>query len=187
MIKEEQFKESKTDKITKIYENIVNLLVILIIPLIIATLFMSLFTVLYAFINSVIVIYSEDFKRLLTGQGYIFNLKPHDEIISGLIRSILNFFVLVELFRIFLGVAHYKRIRKREVIEATMVYLVREIILFVFNEHVNIQEFFGFGFLILTLSISYVVVGRDYREFKFRKFKSMLKSKSFIKKDEKNL
>ncbi|EDP75796.1 phosphate-starvation-inducible PsiE family protein [Hydrogenivirga sp. 128-5-R1-1] len=135
------------------YNKVVNLLVILTVPIIILTLITAIFIILYDL-------------RLFTAhivEGE-FRLE-HEEAFKLLIKNILNFFVLIELFRVFLDVIEYKRIRKRQMLEAGIVFVVREIVIAMFDHRFSYTDLIGYSVLILALGITYVLMERSWFEF----------------------
>jgi uncharacterized membrane protein (DUF373 family) len=154
------FSESFSRKALNFYNRFVNLLVILTVPIIILTLITAIFIILYDL-------------RLFTAhivEGE-FRLE-HEEAFKLLIKNILNFFVLIELFRVFLDVIEYKRIRKRQMLEAGIVFVVREIVIAMFEHRFSYTDLIGYAVLLLALGITYVLMERSWFEFvKFMRYK----------------
>ncbi len=156
------------------YNRVVNFLVIITVPIVILTLVLAIFIILYDLRLFATHIVEGEFKL------------EHEEAFKILIKNILNFFVLIELFRVFLDVIEYKRIRKRQMLEAGIVFVVREIVIAMFDHRFSYTDLIGYAVLLLALGITYVLMERSYlelvkftrrnpisREFKqvYRKFK----------------
>ncbi len=142
------------------YNSFVNLLVILTVPLIILTLIIAILIILYDL-------------RLFTAHIVQGHLKlEHEEAFKLLIKNILNFFVLIELFRVFLDVIEYKRIRKRQMLEAGIVFVVREVVIAMFEHRFTYTDLIGYGVLLVALGVTYVLMERSWFEFvKFIRYK----------------
>ena len=147
------FSDSFSKKALDFYNRFVNLLVIMTVPIIILTLITAILIILYDL-------------RLFTAHivGGEFRLE-HEEAFKLLIKNILNFFVLIELFRVFLDVIEYKRIRKRQMLEAGIVFVVREIVIAMFEHRFTYTDLIGYGVLLLSLGVTYVLMERSWFEF----------------------
>jgi uncharacterized membrane protein (DUF373 family) len=144
-------------KAVNFYNRFVNLLVIITIPIIIFTFVIAIGIILYDL-------------RLFTAHFVEGQLKiEYEEGFKLLIRNILNLFVLIELFRVFLDVIEHHRIRKRQILEAGIVFVVREIILILFEHKTHYTEMIGYAIVLLSLGITYILMEKTYLEFlKFR-------------------
>jgi uncharacterized membrane protein (DUF373 family) len=134
------------------YNSFVNLLVIFTVPIIILTLMIAIGIILYDL-------------RLFTAyiaEGRI--VLEHEKAFKLLIRNILNFFVLIELFRVFLDVIEYRRIRKRQMLEAGIVFVVREIIIAMFDHRFTYLDLIGYAVLLVALGVTYVLIERSWVE-----------------------
>ena len=142
------------------YNSFVNLLVILTVPIIILTLMMAVAIILYDL-------------RLFTAHVVGGELRlEHEEAFKLLIRNILNFFVLIELFRVFLDVIEFKRIRKRQILEAGIVFVVREIVIAMFDHKFEYTDLIGYAVLLVALGITYVLMERSWFEYvKFMRYR----------------
>ncbi len=147
------FSDSFSKKALNFYNRFVNLLVILTVPIIILTLMTAILIILYDL-------------RLFTAHivGGEFRLE-HEEAFKLLIKNILNFFVLIELFRVFLDVIEYKRIRKRQMLEAGIVFVVREIVIALFNHRFTYTDLLGYSALLIALGVTYVLMEKSWFEF----------------------
>ncbi len=147
------FSERFSKKALSFYNRFVNLLVIVTVPIIIFTLVMAVLIILYDL-------------RLFTAQIVEGRLElEHEEAFRLLIRNILNFFVLIELFRVFLDVIEYKRIRKRQMLEAGIVFVVREIVIAMFEHRFTYTDLIGYAVLLVGLGVTYVLMERSWFEF----------------------
>ncbi len=142
------------NKAVNFYNKFVNLLVIVTIPIIIFTLVIAIGIILYDL-------------RLFAAHFVEGELKiEYEEGFKLLIRNILNLFVLIELFRVFLDVIEHHRIRKRQILEAGIVFVVREIILILFEHKTSFTDMFGYAAILLSLGITYILMEKTYLEFK---------------------
>ena len=143
------FSERFSRRALSFYNSFVNLLVILTVPIIILTLVIAVVIILYDL-------------RLFTAYIVEGELRlEHEEAFKLLIKNILNFFVLIELFRVFLDVIEYKRIRKRQMLEAGIVFVVREIVIAMFDHKFTYTDLIGYAVLILALGITFVLMERS--------------------------
>ncbi len=144
--------EKFSKKALDFYNKFVNLLVIITVPIIILTLITAIAIILYDL-------------RLFTAHITEGGLKlEHEEAFKLLIKNILNFFVLIELFRVFLDVIEYKRIRKRQMLEAGIVFVVREIVIAMFEHRFEYTDLIGYGVLLVALGITYVLIEKSWIE-----------------------
>ncbi len=142
--------ERFSKKAFNFYNGFVNMLVILTVPIVILTLIIAILIILYDL-------------RLFTAhiaEGKI--VLEHEEAFKLLIKNILNFFVLIELFRVFLDVIEYRRIRKRQMLEAGIVFVVREIIIAMFDQRVTYTDLIGYAVLLIALGVTYVLIERSW-------------------------
>ncbi len=147
------FSDSFSKKALNFYNSFVNLLVILTVPIIILTLITAIVIILYDL-------------RLFTAHIVEGHLRlEHEEAFKLLIKNILNFFVLIELFRVFLDVIEYRRIRKRQMLEAGIVFVVREIVISMFEHRFTYTDLIGYGVLLVSLGVTYVLMERSWFEF----------------------
>ncbi len=147
------FSDKFSKKALNFYNGFVNLLVIITVPIIILTLIIAILIILYDL-------------RLFT--AYIAEGKlvvEHEEAFKLLIKNILNFFVLIELFRVFLDVIEYRRIRKRQMLEAGIVFVVREIVIAMFEHRFTYTDLIGYAVLLVALGVTYVLIERSWFEF----------------------
>lgn len=132
----------------RFYNNFVNFLVIITLPIILLTLLISIVIILY------------DLRHfsayIVEGQLRL----EHEEAFKLLIKNILNFFVLIELFRVFLDVIEYRRIRMRQMLEAGVVFVVREIVVAMFEHRTQYTDMIGFAVLLLSLGVTFVLLER---------------------------
>ena len=146
-----------TDRVSRkalnFYNGFVNFLVIITVPIVILTLIIAILIILYDL-------------RLFTTYLTEGRLIPHrEEAFRLLIKNVLNFFVLIELFRVFLDVIEYRRIRKRQMLEAGIVFVVREIVVSVFEHRFTYTDLIGYAVLLLALGITYILMERGVPEF----------------------
>ncbi len=150
-------KQSTQDSFSKkafnFYNRVVNFLVIITVPIIILTLVLAILIILYDLRLFATHIMEGEFKL------------EHGEAFKVLIKNILNFFVLIELFRVFLDVIEYKRIRKRQMLEAGIVFVVREIVIAMFEHRFSYTDLIGYAVLLVALGITYVLMEKSYFEF----------------------
>jgi len=145
-------KISKTEKFSQralsFYNRFVDLLVIFTLPIVILTLLISIIIILYD-----LRLFS---AYIVEGQLRL----EHEEAFKLLIKNILNFFVLIELFRVFLDVIEYRRIRMRQMLEAGVVFVVREIVVAMFEHRSEYTDMIGYAVLLLALGITYILMER---------------------------
>ena len=147
------FSDEFSKRALNFYNKVVNLLVILTVPIILVTLVMAIFIILYDL-------------RLFTAYVVEGQLKvEHEEAFKLLIKNILNFFVLIELFRVFLDVIEYKRIRKRQMLEAGIVFVVREIVIAMFEHRFHYTDLIGYAVLLIALGVTYVLMEKSWIDF----------------------
>ena len=154
------FSDTFSKRALNFYNGFVNLLVILTVPIIILTLIMAVGIILYDL-------------RLFTAHVVEGELRvEHEEAFKLLIKNILNFFVLIELFRVFLDVIEYKRIRKRQMLEAGIVFVVREIVIAMFDHRFEYTDLIGYAVLLIALGVTYVLMERSWFEYvKFMRYR----------------
>jgi len=146
------FSENFSRRALSFYNSFVNLLVILTVPIIIFTLITAIFIILYDL-------------RLFTAHIVEGELRlEHEEAFKLLIKNILNFFVLIELFRVFLDVIEYKRIRKRQMLEAGIVFVVREIVIAMFDHRFSYTDLIGYAVLLIALGVTYILMEKSWIE-----------------------
>ncbi len=146
------FSDAFSKRALKFYNSFVNLLVILTVPIIILTLIIAIGIILYDL-------------RLFTAYVVEGQLRiEHEEAFKLLIKNILNFFVLIELFRVFLDVIEYRRIRKRQMLEAGIVFVVREIVIAMFDHRFTYLDLIGYAVLLIALGVTYVLIERSWVE-----------------------
>ncbi len=145
------FSPSFIKKVIDFYNKFVSLLVMLTIPIIIFTLIMAVIIIIF------------DLRYFIT--HFTEELTHRDkEAFKYLIINVLNFFVLVELFRMFLDVIEYQRLRKRQMIEAGIIFVLREIIISLFSQKFDFLHIAGFSILLLSLAIAFVLMNKMARE-----------------------
>jgi len=140
-------------KAVDFYNKFVNFIAIFMIPILMLTLLIAVGIILY------------DLRLFF---DYFVNAqieKEYDKAFKLLVRNILNFFVLIELFKVFIDVLEFRRIRKRQIIEAGIVFVVREIILIVFEHKFTFADLVGFGVLLFSLGITYILLERSYLDY----------------------
>ncbi len=146
------FSESFSKRALHFYNSFVNLLVILTVPIIIFTLITAIVIILYDL-------------RLFTAHIVEGEIRlEHEEAFKLLIKNILNFFVLIELFRVFLDVIEYKRIRKRQMLEAGIVFVVREIVIAMFDHRFSYLDLIGYAALLIALGVTYILMEKSWIE-----------------------
>ncbi|GAB6065593.1 phosphate-starvation-inducible PsiE family protein [Aquifex pyrophilus] len=140
-------------KAVDFYNKFVNFIAIFMIPILMLTLLIAVGIIFYD-----LRLFVEYFFHIPTTQEY-------DKAFKLLVRNILNFFVLIELFKVFIDVLEYRRIRKRQIIEAGIVFVVREIILIVFEHRFTFTDLVGFGILLFSLGITYMLLEKSYLDY----------------------
>ncbi|AAC07833.1 phosphate-starvation-inducible PsiE family protein [Aquifex aeolicus] len=140
-------------KMVDIYNKFVNFVAILMIPILMLTLLIAIAIIFYD-----LRLFVDYFLHGAVAEEY-------DKAFKLLVRNILNFFVLIELFKVFIDVLEFRRIRKRQIIEAGIVFVVREIILIVFEHRFTFWDLLGFGALLLALGLTYVLLEKSYMEY----------------------
>ncbi len=141
---------SKTERFSQralnFYNRFVDLLVIFTLPIVLLTLLISIIIILYD-----LRLFS---AYIVEGQLRL----EHEEAFKLLIKNILNFFVLIELFRVFLDVIEYRRIRMRQMLEAGVVFVVREIVVAMFEHRSEYTDMIGYAVLLLSLGITFLLM-----------------------------
>ncbi|RUM31364.1 MAG: hypothetical protein DSY32_01210 [Aquifex sp.] len=140
-------------KVIDIYNKFVNLIAIFMIPILMLTLLIAIAIIFY------------DLRLFVDYFIHGEVAKEYDKAFKLLVRNILNFFVLIELFKVFIDVLEFRRIRKRQIIEAGIVFVVREIILVVFEHRFTFWDLLGFGTLLFSLGLTYVLLEKSYIEY----------------------
>ncbi|NPA32715.1 MAG: hypothetical protein GXO04_03710 [Aquificae bacterium] len=140
-------------KAVDFYNKFVNFIAIFMIPILMLTLLIAVGIILYDLRLFVDYFLKEEL------------VKEYDKAFKLLVRNILNFFVLIELFKVFIDVLEFRRIRKRQIIEAGIVFVIREIILIVFEHRFTFADLVGFGILLLSLGITYILLEKSYLEY----------------------
>ncbi|WP_461832209.1 phosphate-starvation-inducible PsiE family protein [Aquifex sp.] len=140
-------------KAVDFYNKFVNFIAIFMIPILMLTLLIAVGIIFYD-----LRLFVEYFLQYPSAQEY-------DKAFKLLVRNILNFFVLIELFKVFIDVLEYRRIRKRQIIEAGIVFVVREIILIVFEHRFTFTDLVGFGILLFSLGITYMLLEKSYLDY----------------------
>jgi len=135
------------------YNKFVNFVAVLMIPILMLTLLIAIAIIFY------------DLRLFVDYFLHGGIAKEYDKAFKLLVRNILNFFVLIELFKVFIDVLEFRRIRKRQIIEAGIVFVVREIILVVFEHRFTFWDLLGFGALLLSLGFTYILLERSYLEY----------------------
>jgi len=145
--------ESFICRVIDVYNKFVNGVAIIVIPILMLTLVIAVGIILF------------DLRLFI--EFFLEGAKPedYDKAFKLLVRNILNFFVLIELFKVFIDVLEFRRIRKRQIIEAGIVFVVREIILIVFEHRFTFTDLIGFGVLLLALGITYIILEKSYLEY----------------------
>ncbi len=64
----------------------------------------------------------------------------------------------------FLDVIEYKRIRKRQMLEAGIVFVVREIVIAMFEHRFSYKDLIGYAVLLISLGVTYVLMERSWIE-----------------------
>ncbi len=138
-------------KVINFYNKFVSLLVIFTIPIIILTLIIAVAIIIF------------DLRYFITHLSEE-SLYKNKEAFKYLIINVLNFFVLVELFRMFLDVIEYQRLRKRQMIEAGIIFVIREIIISLFSQKFDFWNITGFAILLLSLTVAFFIMNKSARE-----------------------
>ena len=146
------FSEEFSQRALRLYNSFVNFLVIVTVPIIILTLIIAVGIILYD-----LRLFASHFAEGGLTEG-------HEKAFKLLIKNILNFFVLIELFRVFLDVIEYKRIRKRQMLEAGIVFVVREIVIAMFEHRFSYKDLIGYAVLLISLGVTYVLMERSWIE-----------------------
>ena len=140
-------------KAVDFYNKFVNFIAIFMIPILMLTLLIAVGIILY------------DLRLFFDYFMHAEMAKEYDKAFKLLVRNILNFFVLIELFKVFIDVLEFRRIRKRQIIEAGIVFVIREIILIVFEHNFTFTDLVGFGVLLFSLGITYILLERSYLDY----------------------
>ncbi len=138
-------------KVINFYNKFVSFLVIFTIPIIILTLIIAVAIIIF------------DLRYFITHLSEE-TLYKNKEAFKYLIINVLNFFVLVELFRMFLDVIEYQRLRKRQMIEAGIIFVIREIIISLFSQKFDFWNITAFAILLLSLTIAFVLMNKTAKE-----------------------
>ncbi|MFH0810230.1 MAG: phosphate-starvation-inducible PsiE family protein [Pseudomonadota bacterium] len=90
--------------------------------------------------------------RLLISVVRVFSAQPLGRALDNVVGDILGLLVVIELFRSFIEYQECQRLRVHSLLSAALVFVVRELILTIYGEHVTDPlKLVGFGVAILSL------------------------------------
>jgi len=87
-------------------------------------------------------------------------IKLDDAEFRDLVVSVLDVFVVIELFSIFISYVKMHRIRLSLLIDVTAVFILREMIIKIYGKHVSKEELLVLAVLLVVLVIARSITGR---------------------------
>lgn len=88
------------------------------------------------------------------------NIRLEDVQFRDLVVSVLNVFVVIELFSTFLGYAKTRHVRLSTLIDATAVFIIRDMLIQLYRKSVSNQELLVLAALLLIVVIARSITGR---------------------------
>lgn len=87
-------------------------------------------------------------------------IKLDDAEFRDLVVSVLDVFVVIELFSIFINYVKMHRIRLSLLIDVTAVFILREMIIKIYGKHVSSEELLVLAVLLVVLVFARSITGR---------------------------
>jgi uncharacterized membrane protein (DUF373 family) len=131
--------------IQRIYDATVDVIVYGLILLMLATL-------IFAFVDVLV-----DIVHLIPSLAKI---KLDDNEFRDMVVSVLDVFVVIELFSIFINYVKVHRIRLSLLIDVTAVFILREMIIKIYSKSVSTEELLVLAVLLVVLVIARSITGR---------------------------
>lgn len=85
---------------------------------------------------------------------------------KSIISDVLSLFILIELSRSLVDYFNHKRIRITFIIEAAMVFVVREIMIKLYEHKISIEEIYALSVLLVVLGIVWAMAMFSYKNTK---------------------
>ncbi|HUZ68060.1 MAG TPA: phosphate-starvation-inducible PsiE family protein [Beijerinckiaceae bacterium] len=131
--------------VIRIYDIVIDIVIIGLILLMLATLIFSFFDVLVSLKN------------------IIPSVRPatiNDIDLRGLVESVLDVFIIVELFSTFMGYFRTRHVRLSGLLDVTIVFSLREILVKLYSQSSNATHLLGLCFVVLTLVVARSIAAR---------------------------
>jgi len=87
-------------------------------------------------------------------------IKLDDAEFRDLVVSVLDVFVVIELFSIFISYVKMHRIRLSLLIDVTAVFILREMIIKIYGKHVSKEELLVLAVLLVVMVVARSITGR---------------------------
>jgi uncharacterized membrane protein (DUF373 family) len=101
----------------------------------------------------IIVVMAVGLFKTVYGARLLFSMEPIGSSFNTVITDILTFLVIIELFRSFIEYFETHRFRLHTLITPALVFLLRELIVMLYNQTVDAVLLVAFGFVILALGV----------------------------------
>jgi uncharacterized membrane protein (DUF373 family) len=113
---------------------------------------LMLATLIFAFVDVVV-----DIFHLIPSLAKI---KLDDDEFRNMVVSVLDVFVVIELFSIFINYVNTHRIRLSPLIDVTAVFILREMIIKIYGKHVSTEELLVLAVLLVVMVLARSITGR---------------------------
>jgi len=113
---------------------------------------LMLATLIFAFVDVLV-----DIVHLIPG---ISKIKLDDAEFRDMVVSVLDVFVVIELFSIFINYVNTHRIRLSLLIDVTAVFILREMIIKIYGKHVSTEELMVLAVLLVVMVVARSITGR---------------------------
>lgn len=113
---------------------------------------LMLATLIFAFVDVLV-----DIVHLFPSLARI---KLDDAEFRDMVVSVLDVFVVIELFSIFINYVNTHRIRLSLLIDVTAVFILREMIIKIYGKHVSTEELMVLAVLLVVMVIARSITGR---------------------------
>lgn len=87
-------------------------------------------------------------------------IKLDDAEFRDLVVSVLDVFVVIELFSIFINYVNTHHIRLSLLIDVTAVFILREMIIKIYGKHVSTEELLALAVLLVVMVVARSITGR---------------------------
>jgi len=113
---------------------------------------LMLATLIFAFVDVLV-----DIVHMIPG---ISKIKLDDAEFRDMVVSVLDVFVVIELFSIFINYVNTHRIRLSLLIDVTAVFILREMIIKIYGKHVSTEELMVLAVLLVVMVVARSITGR---------------------------
>lgn len=113
---------------------------------------LMLATLIFAFVDVLV-----DIIHLIPS---LTKIKLDDAEFRDMVVSVLDVFVVIELFSIFINYVNTHRIRLSLLIDVTAVFILREMIIKIYGKHVSAEELMGLAVLLIVMVVARSLTGR---------------------------